>query len=158
MKMLRPASPLALPSTSIANCLDNPFDYHRFACPIYDPTRCPPKGVLTFNYGRCYLISDIDGNGLTKRWDSGWLWYHFGKYLQTKNIVLRICRIDVLSTCAGADEPISEKGTWYIFDQTGFLDGVKTDFVGSLGDSYEYSLIAIQPTQISHFRLISVLT
>lgn len=44
---------------------------------------------------------------------------------------MRICRAGVQSSCTGVDEPVSENGTWYMLDQTGFLTKTASDFVGA---------------------------
>ena len=130
-----PASPLiSAPSISSPGCIYP--GYGQCFCPApLDTSKCPQKGKLTINYGRCYRLSDPNGNGLTRGYtDTTYRHYWFGNYHPVRNIVMRICRAGVQSSCTGVDEPVSEDGTWYMLDQTGFLTTTASDFVGALND------------------------
>lgn len=142
----RPGAPATSPVSMAGSDLFKSVINEPTCCPSFDPTECPQPGYLPIHYGRCYLVSDIDGVGLTRSSDAAWPWYHIGKYLQVRNIVIQICRTGVLGTCAGADQAVPEGAAWYWYDQTGFLKGA-AGFVGSISGSNGYGLALLTSAQ-----------
>ncbi len=87
---------------------------------------CPPTGTLGIRYGRCYTMSDFDGNQFTRGF-TDWN-YSLGTQL-VKSIVFRICA-NTDNCTSQQDQYVPEGGFWYHHDQTGVPGRAETSFVG----------------------------
>ena len=117
-------------------------------CAGRDPSQCPVNGTLGIRYGRCYTLSDLMGNPITRAGEGAGTYYHFGTLESLRTLIFRICRGDSKASCASSqNENVPEGGTWFLLDQSGHFSDQVPQFVGAttyyliITNSYQSSLV-----------------
>lgn len=103
-----------------------------------DTSTCPPSGTLGIRYGRCYTLSDLGGDPIT-RYDTTWPYYYFGRVNSLREIVFRVCHNVTEASCSSPlDEYVLDSGKWFLQDKTGFGADGNAKFVGTVAGSGGY--------------------
>ena len=99
----------------------------------------PELGKLNIRYGRCYYLTDLNGNGITRYLREQR--YYFGNWAETRDIIMRICRGKDVNDCNSQQNvAVEEDQSWTMWDSTGMLGAnTKGNFVG--GNTVELFLI-----------------
>lgn len=141
------------PTSRIApplSCLSPPST-PKCACPGSNTSHCPSSGTLGIKYGHCYTITDLQGKPVTRSNDatppnayiSSGYWY-FGGPWGYRTIPFRICENEDKNNCTGnVGKDVSDGGSWFLLDQTGYYNQQIPDFVGvrPYGGGYFLSLM-----------------